>query len=126
MKAPKGFGKNYFSLAAIQAHVNTITLSQTSVRTHAYHIEGYEEEASLEEEDDPNELLLASIVSTPKTSSRPSSRGRRCHCNIYFKHKAICHIQRFNLPKLFILPFEFSKASISPPAYTTSSHNNLI
>lgn len=115
MRAPKGFGKNYFSLAAIQAHVSTITLSQTSVRTHAHHLDGFEEENAQEEEDDPNELLLATIVSTPKTSSHPSSRGRRCHCNVHFKHKTTCHIQRFNIPKLFILPFEFSNASVSPP-----------
>lgn len=115
MKAPKGFGKNYFSLAAIQAHVSTQILSQVSVRTHEHHLAIFDYEETQQEDDNPNALLLETLVQAPKKSSHPSPRGRRCHCNVHFKHKTTCHIQRFNLPKLFILPFEFSNASISPP-----------
>jgi len=115
VKAPKGFGKNYFSLAAIQAHVSTVQLSQTSVRITSHHFDILDYSDEVQEDDDPNELLLSTVTYLPKKSSRPSPRGRTCHCNVHFKHKAICHIQRFDIPKLFILPFEFSNSTTSPP-----------
>ena len=125
MRAPKGFGKNYFSLAAIQAHASTTTLSQTSVRAHAHHLDDFKKADAQEEVDSPNEPLLATTLSSIKTSSRLSSQRRRCHCNIHFKHKTTSHIQRFNTPKLFIPPFKFSKASISPPNDLKKPHPSI-
>jgi len=74
---PKGFGKNYFSLTAIQATSNAVTLAQTSVRvrsSHLYSCVHFEEDECEEELD---ELLC---IEPSETSSHSAS-----HCNCHYR-----------------------------------------
>lgn len=85
MRKPKGFGKNYFSLTAIQATVTAVTIHSLTVATQILSFQ----HLSLEDtEDDPNTVLLD--ILTPSTiTSEPDQRPipRSCHCNCHFKHK---------------------------------------
>ncbi len=76
MRAPKGFGKNYFTLAAIQATVSQITiLSQTTRVEQTLHV-SYNSEKDLEEEPH-QELLLSPLIINSKASHCS------CHCSRY-------------------------------------------
>lgn len=108
MRLPKGFAKNYFTLCAITATVNQVTLSATSVRIETLHLycnrsTEFETEQELDELE-PNSLL------TPIISS-----FRPCHCNCYFlritkKILTLCSVQ-----KHFFNYFKMLNNSISPP-----------
>ncbi|MEA3522639.1 MAG: hypothetical protein U9R50_06665 [Campylobacterota bacterium] len=94
MRSPKGFGKNYFTLAAIQATVSQTTLhSQTVVMRHALHV-SFDEEDNVEEEP-LKETLLSPLVTHSKASHCS------CHCahisRLIIKNQAIsnCDIAQF-------------------------------
>lgn len=115
MRIPKGFGRNYFSLIAIQATVAAITIH--AVQT-AAQLLSHQFSSEKESEDDPNDPLLAQL--TPLTlASEPDPRLpiRSCHCNCYFKRKTrnifISLYSKFR-PKYFC-PYIVS--GIAPPSH---------
>jgi len=80
---PKGFGRNYFSLTAIQATVVAVTIHaiQTATQLLSHHLISIDET-----EDDPNALLLSEL-SILTVTSEPDQRllVRSYHCNCYYK-----------------------------------------
>ncbi len=107
MKRPKGFGKRYFSLTAIQAYAVAPKLHArfVSYQTSTYHSSVHEEE----EEDPPEELLEAT---TCTLSQKP------CHCNCYFRARAklllklVKRIPKCNCKCRF---FSFRRTGTHPP-----------
>ena len=106
MRKPKGFGKNYFSLAAIQATTVQHQLSATSVRIvsdHLVHTAWEQEESTLEELE---ELLLTA------TPSLPTHAG---HCNCYYNRITRNRIRQNNRPRLPNLTYRYTNSVTSPP-----------
>ena len=85
MRRPKGFGRNYFQLTAIQATVTAVTIHAITIATQLLSHPLSSTEA---DEGDPNDPLL-SLLSPLTITSEPDSRPqlRSCHCNCYFKRK---------------------------------------
>ena len=105
MKLPHGFGKNYFSLSAITATVNQVTLSQESTRVQNFHIktEIYIEEKELEELEELPILSVVSVFLKP------------CHCNCFFKSLTFQILKIFISAKRYIDYYIFLNTSVSPP-----------
>ncbi|WP_345979833.1 hypothetical protein [Sulfurimonas sp. HSL3-2] len=106
MRLPKGFGKNYFTLRAITATVNQVTLSAQCSRVQTFHMANfYSDELEALEEDEE----LAATLGTLELSFKP------CHCNCFYKRrtrKAIkLHPKQKSKPQIFVT----LNTSISPP-----------
>lgn len=104
MKLPKGFGKNYFTLRAITATSNQVTLNKNRARVQDFHI--YTSINDDFEEDPPEEEILLNL---PRLSNKP------CHCNCYYLKRTkkillLCSTQKFDT-----LYFKTLNNSISPP-----------
>ncbi|MCJ7765428.1 MAG: hypothetical protein MUP09_05755 [Thiovulaceae bacterium] len=114
MRRPKGFGKNYFTLAAIQATVVQHHLDATSVRVRASHlaVTGFEDEPD-EEKDETQELLC---------SSHPYLPSHAGHCNCFYNRITRNRIRRYNRPKLLVQTYRYANSVTSPPMHLTSSH----
>ena len=108
MRAPKGFGKNYFTLAAIQATVVQHHLSATSVRVQTSHLihNDWDQEESNEEE---LEKLLCS-----STFALPTHAG---HCNCFYKRITRNRIRHNSRPKQHIQPYLYANSVTSPPNF---------
>jgi len=106
MKLPRGFRKNYFSLSAITATVNAISISKESVRTQNYHIDyifGNDDDIMEELEEDTLPCILEIITFKP------------CQCNCYFLKRAKNFLKLFRYIKFqlyHLIPFY---SDISPP-----------
>lgn len=118
MRRPKGFGRNYFSLIAIQATVTAVTIHAVTTATQllSHHLA-----ATDEADDSPNDPLisqLAPIAITLEPDSRPLTRS--CHCNCYFKRKTrnifISLYSKFK-PKYFC---SYIVSGIAPPNLLSS------
>lgn len=106
MRLPKGFGKNYFTLRAITATTNQVTLGANASRVqnfHMLHICSDELEALDEEEE-----LSATLC--PRTLS-----FKPCHCNCYFLKKTRKILQLCPSQNYFLNYFKTLNNSISPP-----------
>jgi len=108
MKLPLGFGKNYFSLNAITATVNQVTLDANAARTKTFHnllssvsFEGKEDEFQ-------DELELEEIC--PLQLSNKAS-DCNCHFNRYTKKTLKQHPR----PNLHLNYHKTLNNSISPP-----------
>jgi hypothetical protein len=75
MKLPRGFAKNYFSLNAITATTNAVSLHQVAVRVQKNHLIGlfYAKEEALQEEEEPEVGCFMQSLS-----------DKACHCNCFF------------------------------------------
>ncbi len=107
MRSPRGFGRRYFSLSAIQAHsVANKLLAQMSSFTHQMAIKHLFEE---EEEEPPPDPLLIPVCTLVK---------KPCHCNCYFRARALLllklvrFISKCNCKCRF---FSFRRSGIHPP-----------
>ncbi|MEA1918174.1 MAG: hypothetical protein U9N42_11690 [Campylobacterota bacterium] len=106
MYKPKGFGKNYFSLASIQAYSSLSTLRKIEVKTKSHLTQNiFEEESSLEE-DPPDELL--DIL-------QPALKQKPCSCNYYYKTRCTLHIKNHPIALNFIPIFQLYNTVSSPP-----------
>jgi hypothetical protein len=106
MRKPKGFGKNYFTLAAIQATVVQHHLDATSVRMTSDHLiyTAWEQEES--EAQELEELLLCS------TPSLPTHAG---HCNCYYHRVTRNLILQNAKAKHSVKPYLYANSVTSPP-----------
>lgn len=108
----KGFGGKYFSLQAITATVNAVTLHNHSVRTRTCHTRQFLNTDDSADESPPDvlELLLESTaIFTPK------SFRCRCFCNCFFRRKTARALFVSSLiPKLRFL-FRYFHTDTSPP-----------
>ncbi|MDD5157907.1 hypothetical protein [Sulfurimonas sp.] len=105
MHLPKGFGKNYFTLRAITATTNQVTLNANAARVEAFHMVGFfggEQQEELEEED------IATLC-TLELSKKP------CHCNCYYLKRTKKILQLFPSQKLDFYYFKSLKNAVSPP-----------
>jgi hypothetical protein len=108
VKLPKGFGKNYFTLRAITATVNQISLNANASRVQNFHIsnfQGDEIEAELEEEE------LAATLLSFELSSKP------CHCNCYYLKKTRKTLLLHPNQNYFFDYFKTLNNAISPPIF---------
>ena len=106
MKLPRGFGKNYFTLRAITATVNQVTLHAQCSRVQSFHMTHF---ASEELEADPPEEELATTALVLELSSKP------CQCNCFYKRRTKktlkLHASQKAKPQIFVT----LNTSISPP-----------
>ncbi len=111
MRTPKGFGKNYFTLAAIQATVSQVTMhSQTVIMQNALHV-SFDEEDSLEEEP-PEELLLSPIVINSKA----------VHCSCYCSRYSRLIIKNQAIANYHVAQFLRTDSVSSPPLLLKTPH----
>jgi hypothetical protein len=113
VKLPRGFGKNYFTLRAITATVNQISLNANASRVQNFHIsnfQGDEIEAELEEEE------LAATLLSFELSSKP------CHCNCYYLKKTRKTLLLHPNQNYFFDYFKTLNSAISPPIFSFNSH----
>jgi len=106
MSTPKGFGKNYFTLAAIQAYSAHAIEQQCSARVHAYTIQMGDECDEVSEEEEADELLSCVQLSLPEHAG---------HCNCYYHRITRNRILENPQQKLFISTRQFSNSVSSPP-----------
>lgn len=106
MPAPKGFGRNYFSLAAIQAHASARTL--TAQVTYAYTLTQSRFETEAETESSP-EMLCEPLSKEP--DSRPS------HCNSVFARLFFNRLRRALSIFILLLSHQKITSGIAPPLY---------
>ena len=104
MKLPKGFGKNYFTLRAITATTNQVTLHAQCSRVQNFHMINFLDKEAETQEEEP-----AATAGILKLSSKP------CRCNCFYKRRAkktlILHAHAKSKSKIFIT----LNTSISPP-----------
>jgi hypothetical protein len=106
VRLPKGFGKNYFTLRAITATSNQVTLNANTSRVQSFHMLQFsndELKAELEEEE------LAATLCTLELSSKP------CHCNCYFFRKTRKTLLLHPNQNYFFNYFKTLNNAISPP-----------
>lgn len=108
----KGFGGKYFSLQAITATVNAVTLHRNGVRTRNCHTRRFlsTDESIDESPPDDLDLLLEAIEPFAPKVSRC-----QCHCNCFFRRQTACALFLSTLlPKLRFL-FRYFHTDSSPP-----------
>ena len=106
----KGFGKNYFTLTAIQAYSSSVTLkAQVSAFSAIDRFSSKESSDSLEDDPPTLELLEQSleIIST-----------KPCHCDCFFRHKTRLATLLFHfIPRCLFYNkfFAFRRTGTHPP-----------
>jgi hypothetical protein len=109
MKHPKGFGKRYFSLTAIQAYAVAPKLHAISSAFVLYHT-SHHPDGEEKEEDPPPELLEGTSCTLTQ---------KPCHCNCYFRArtklllKLVRRIPKCNCKCRF---FSFRRTGTHPPS----------
>ncbi len=107
MKLAKGFGKNYFTLAAIQASSVQVTLSSSHARVQSLSLI-YHDSQEEEEESPPDALLLLAL---------PVAK----QCNCVFNQKcrlALKNAKHRGQPQCNCKHLSHRKTGISPPLFT--------
>ena len=108
----KGFGGKYFSLQAITATVNSVTLHNRFMRLRACHrYRSLFDDGGIDESPpDELDLLLEGLEPFAPKVSRC-----QCHCNCFFRRRAARVLQLSSLrPKLRFL-FRYFRTDTSPP-----------
>jgi hypothetical protein len=105
VRLPKGFGKNYFTLRAITATSNQVTLSANNARMQNFHMPRSTDSDENENEVEDPGLTVCEILSSAKP----------CHCNCYFLKKTRKILQLFPNQNYFFKYFQSLNNSISPP-----------
>ncbi len=111
MKHLRGFGKNYFTLAAIQAYSSAVSLhAREGAFLSAVTLFALRDE---QEEDPPDEPPVCGCAAT-----RERDRSRPCHCNCFFRRLAwlLLHLsERFKRP---ICRCRYTKTGLAPPSFS--------
>jgi hypothetical protein len=108
MKLPRGFGKNYFTLRAITATTNQVTMHAQCSRVQSFHMTHF---ASEELEAQTEEEELAATALLLELSSKP------CQCNCYFKKRTRKSLKLHAKEKVKPQIFVTLNTSISPPFF---------
>lgn len=102
VKAPKGFGKRYFTLTAIQAYSTTQTQSQRHSALYRHMtVSTPEQDAPLEDEESPE--IAEELQKHP------------CHCNCHYGHRTRTRLRLYPLQFQDVPPYFFANSTISPP-----------
>ncbi len=110
MRAPKGFGKRYFTLSAVQAYSGGITLHRVESSARAHHrmvSDECDDEDGIEEDDAPTPENVAAAL--------PGGRRRPCLCNLHFHRLSCARLHSHRRPKRFQSPYRYSRSTLSPP-----------
>jgi hypothetical protein len=117
VRSPKGFGRNYFTLAAIQAYSSSACAHAvyTAVRTHARR-DGLraDDDRDAPPEDEVADLLLEE--QQPEPSRRP------CHCNCFFRRRTRAVRRRVRFNRRPLCRCRKTKSGIAPPFPRFFSH----
>ena len=106
MKLPRGFGKNYFTLRAITATVNQVTMHAQCSRVQSFHMSNFEsDELEAENEDEK----LTTTLGILELSTKP------CQCNCFYKKRTKKTLKLHALQKSKPQIFVTLNTSISPP-----------
>lgn len=105
MKLPKGFGKNYFTLSAITATVNQVTMCAQTSRVQSFHMLSFES-AELEELEEEEELATLCPL---ELSKKP------CYCNYHFLRCTRKSLKLYYNQRFFLNYFKTLNNSVSPP-----------
>jgi len=106
----KGFGKNYFTLTAIQAYSSSMTLKAQVSALSALSKVSKKESDTVDEDDPPTEELLEHTATI--TTKTP------CHCDCFFRHKTRLATLLFHfIPRcrFYNKFFAFRRTGIHPP-----------
>ncbi len=113
MKAPKGFGKKYFTFASVLAYTVENKLQKlTIISKYAFNNKSSKQEDEFEENDPPLDnltLCLTSAVNKP------------CHCDCFFKSKTRLAVALFKfIPRCpyYCKFFAFRRTGVHPPLIT--------
>ena len=121
MRAPKGFAKNYFTLSAIQAHSTQPLLQQVHSRVDAYCLQLAQEDDTVLEEDDPQQLIECAATSLPIQGSGHSVFSRalhqrgalHCNCHFYTLTRNLIYLNP--KAKRQITLWRLTNSTLSPP-----------
>jgi len=117
MRAPKGHGKRYFTLSAIQAYAGALALQRGACSARAHHrmVSDEHDDDACVEEDDP----LALESAAPEL---PGGRRRPCpcHCNRRFHLLACARLRSRRRPKRAQSPYRYARSALSPPPRRSS------
>ena len=110
MKAPKGFGKKYFTFSSILAYAIQSKIHSIAVKTD-YLIKHnlIKESEELDENDPPLVELLPNLID-----------AKPCHCNLIYKLKIFLTIKAHTfIPRCpyYTTYFAFRRSGIHPPYY---------
>ena len=110
MKAPKGFGKKYFTFASILAYsVENSLQNLIIVSKHAFNNKSSNQEDELEENDPPLENLSLCIQ---------GNFNKPCHCDCIFRNKTKLAVALFKfIPRcpFYCTFFAFRRTGVHPP-----------
>jgi hypothetical protein len=111
MKLIRGFGKNYFSLSAIQAYSTATTMhSQISSINSHFHKKIFIEDEELDDSESPPEILEQNFI----LNNKP------CHCNCYYNLKTkLMLLLNVYIPRCpyYTTYFAFRRTGVHPPIY---------
>lgn len=108
MRLPKGFGKNYFTLRAITATVNQVSLNANTSRVQSFHMLNFQSdelEAEMDEEETAATLCMLELSAKP------------CHCNCYYLKKTRKSLLLHPNQNYFFDYFKTLNNAISPPYF---------
>lgn len=111
MHAPKGFGKRYFTLSAIQAYSGGATLMRTQRSICSHHeavLECHDRESETESDDPP--------PPPGHIPALPSGGHRSCHCNLFFYRRTCRRLNLHYRPKRMRRHHRHLYSTLSPPA----------
>ena len=113
MKMPRGFGKNYFSLNAITATVNGVSLQKESSRVHTFYLHSspYKSEDETLEELEEQEAALCEVL---------LQNAQACHCNCFYLLKTrLALLINLFIPRcpFYTVCFAFRRTGVHPPLF---------
>ncbi|WP_456382212.1 hypothetical protein [Hydrogenimonas sp.] len=111
MRHLRGFGKNYFTLAAIQAYSTGVRLHAVDTAFSASPVTAYAL-ADMQEEDPPE-------VPMPCTcADKGVEQGAKpCHCNCFFRRLAWLLLHLSELRKRPPCRCRYTKTGLAPPSF---------
>ncbi len=116
MKLPRGFGKNYFSLNAITATVNQVTLCKEASRVQSFHLSATIYSEELENEEEFEELCILQMQQLSLKS---------CHCNCFFRLLTRKTLKLFPSAKKYHNYYNYLNTSISPPLSNSTKYKMI-
>lgn len=106
MRSPRGFGKNYFTLSAIQAYASAHRLSQNAQRIRIHRENRLQIADEISEAGDPPDELLLTVEPLP-------SQGGLCNCR-FARLSRLC-LRHNTHPKVLVVSPIHTYSTLSPP-----------
>lgn len=107
MRSPRGFGKNYFTLSAIQAYASAKRIEQTANRVRIHRENRLQIADEVSEAGDPPDDVLIPIEPLP-------SHGGQCNC-LFARRSRLC-LRNNSHPKILTVSPIHTYSTVSPPS----------